>query len=133
MCELWIGQGGHYFVDAIQVGQSFEETDGSWTVDFGTGYLSASDLEAAKRLFVENYDRPRVQLSPGNDGEEDLSEGFSVIDLTPLEDSVHDKLKEDQRAFGANLSVLIFIIDGEVMGLGGAGEAAYGKNPSGIW
>jgi hypothetical protein len=59
MCELWIGQGGHFFVDyfsgcPIQVGQAFQETDGPWTVDFGEGYLSAPALEAAKRLFVEN-------------------------------------------------------------------------------
>jgi hypothetical protein len=35
--QLWIGQGGHFFVDTfldctIQVGQASKEPDGSWTV-----------------------------------------------------------------------------------------------------
>jgi hypothetical protein len=59
----------------------------------GRGQWQVSDrarLESAKRLFVEKYDRSLVQLSPmsiGDDPEEDVAEGFTVVDLTPLQES----------------------------------------------
>jgi len=88
--QLWIGQSGHFFVDTfsdhtVQVGQAYQESDGSWTVEVNDESLSVADLEGAKRLFVEKYDRSLVQLSPGSLDGEDSSEGFCVIDLTPLE------------------------------------------------
>jgi hypothetical protein len=92
--ELWIGQGVHFFVDTfggigsqVQVGQAFQEDDGSWTVEVNNEFVTAPDLETAKRLFVEKYDRSKVQLSPGSlgDGQDDLSDGFTIIDLSPLE------------------------------------------------
>jgi hypothetical protein len=48
--------------------QAYQETDGSWTVEVNNAFLSVPNLEAAKRLFVEKYDRSRVQLSPGSLG-----------------------------------------------------------------
>jgi hypothetical protein len=85
--QLWIGQGGHFFVDTfldctIQVGQAYQESDGSWTVEVNDEFLSVPDLEAAKRLFVDKYDRSLVGLSPGSLDGKDLSGGFSVVDLS---------------------------------------------------
>jgi hypothetical protein len=92
--ELWIGHGGHFFVDIfpfgqpVQVGQAFQEkADGPWTIEVNDAYLTAPDLETAKRLFVEKYDRALVKLSPGAfDGEpRDLSEGYTIVDLSRLQ------------------------------------------------
>jgi len=94
--ELWIGQGEYFFVDyfgtgqvqsigsGVQVGQAFQEDDGSWTVEVNNKFLTAPDLETAKRLFVEKYDRSKVQLSPGSlgDGQDDLSDRFTIVDLS---------------------------------------------------
>jgi hypothetical protein len=92
--ELWIGQGEHFFVDTsfgigsqVQVGQAFQKDDGSWIVEVNNKFLTAPDLETAKRLFAEKYDRSKVQLSPGSldDGQDDLSDGFTIVDLSPLQ------------------------------------------------
>jgi hypothetical protein len=86
--QLWIGQGDYFFVDnflgcPVQVGQAYEESDGSWTVEVNDEFLKkVPDLEAAKRLFAEKYDRSLVQLSPES-FYDDLSESFSVVDLVP--------------------------------------------------
>jgi hypothetical protein len=102
--QLLIGQGGHFFVDTfldctVQVGQAYQKSDGSWTVEVNDELLSVPDLEAAKRLFVEKYDRSLVQLNPASLGGEDenLSAGFSVIDLTPLEKSVRRVPRADRQ------------------------------------
>jgi hypothetical protein len=87
--ELWMRDGEYFFVDRfsgypIQVGQAFQEpSKGVWTIEVNDDFLTAPDLETAKRLFVERYDRSRVQLSPGSfDSEQsDQSEGFTVIVL----------------------------------------------------
>jgi hypothetical protein len=42
-----------------------EKADGPWTIEVNDAYLTAPDLETAKRLFVEKYDRALVKLSPG--------------------------------------------------------------------
>src|SRR5262245_20361236 len=69
---------------------------GSWQVEVNHEYLSASDLEAAKRLFVERYDRPLVQLSPTSlDDTGDLSEDFAIVDLTPLQQQALGRLPPD--------------------------------------
>jgi len=91
--QLWIGHGGHFFVDTsldIQVGQAFQErVDGPWTVEVNDSFLTVADLETAKRLFVEKYDRTQVQLSPASLDcvSADLSEGYNIVDLTPLQNS----------------------------------------------
>jgi hypothetical protein len=93
--QLWIGEGGYFFVDVlegqpIQVGQAYREND-SWVVEVNGRFLPAPDFETAKRLFVEKYDRALVQPSPGAfdiDEDEDLADGFSIIDLLPLEKSL---------------------------------------------
>jgi hypothetical protein len=57
--QLWIGEGGHFFVDTfvdctVQVGQAFQErAEGPWTVEVNDDFFSAPDLECAKRLFVQ--------------------------------------------------------------------------------
>ena len=95
LLELWIGEGGYFFMDTfdgcpLQVGQAFQQhTGGRWTVDVNNAFLTAPDLEAAKRLFVKEYDRSRVQLSPMSLDPEavDASE-FTVVDLSPLQKSI---------------------------------------------
>jgi hypothetical protein len=89
--ELWIREGEYFFVDRfsgcpVQVGQAFQEgAEGPWTIEVNNRFVTAPDLEAAKRIFVERYDRSRVQLSAGSfDSEEgDASDGFTVIDPDP--------------------------------------------------
>ncbi|HWK68581.1 MAG TPA: hypothetical protein VNS34_26960 [Rhizobiaceae bacterium] len=61
--QLWINENGHFFVDVsldVQVGQTWRKDDGSWTVEVNGQYVSAPDLEAAKRLFVDLYDPSQV-------------------------------------------------------------------------
>lgn len=107
--QLWIKEDGHFFVDPyfdhIQVGQTWRNEDGSWTVEVNMECLPAPDLEAAKRLFLDLYDRSQVAVSPGTsleygvypddedlDDEDsddevdredqiDLEEGFEIIEL----------------------------------------------------
>jgi hypothetical protein len=83
--ELWIGGGGRWFVDtdlgSIQVGQTYLNSNGTWDVEVNGDMLTAPDLEAAKRIFVENYDQSKVQVSPvWYDGEVDYV-GFQIIPL----------------------------------------------------
>jgi hypothetical protein len=83
------------FLDCpIQVGQAGQpRPDGPWMVEVNGRFLTAPDLESAKRLFVEKYDRSLVQLSPMSiDDEEDVAEGFTVVDLTPLQKSIGESL-----------------------------------------
>lgn len=80
--QLWINENGHFFIDRvfdIQVGQTWKNDDGSWTVEVNDQFLSAPDLEAAKRLFVDLYDRSQVVPSPGAepDEEADDDEGYA--------------------------------------------------------
>jgi hypothetical protein len=95
--QLWIGQGGYFFMDTfldcpIQVGQAGQpRADGPWMVEVNGSFLTAPDLESAKLLFGEKYDRSLVALSPmsiGDDPEEDAAEGFTIVDLTPLQESI---------------------------------------------
>jgi hypothetical protein len=64
--ELWVGGGGHWFVDTglgrVQVGQTYQNSDGTWDVEVNDVMLAAPDLEATKRIFMENYDRRRSRL-----------------------------------------------------------------------
>jgi hypothetical protein len=84
--QLWIREGQYFFVDRfsgypVQVGQAFREgTEGPWTIEVNDDFNTAPDLEAAKRLFVERYDRSRVKLSAGSsDSEEaDAPDGFTI-------------------------------------------------------
>jgi hypothetical protein len=93
--ELWIGHGGHFFVDTfvgiqVQVGQTFQErVDGPWTVEVNNNFVRAPDLETAKRIFAERYDASQVELSPGSLGDEfgDLSAGYTILDLSSLQKS----------------------------------------------
>jgi hypothetical protein len=83
--QLWSGEGGHFFIDyfqevPVQVGQAYE-SDGSWVVEVNDRPTTVPDLEAAKRMFVEKYDRSLVQVGPISLDQELSTEGFSVIDL----------------------------------------------------
>jgi hypothetical protein len=84
--QLWInGGGGHFFVDTdlggVQVGQTWQELDGSWSVEVNAKSFRATDLESAKRLFVERHDRSQVQLSPASASGKIDETGFETIDL----------------------------------------------------
>lgn len=91
---LWIGGGCHFFVDTfldcdVQVGQAYQKSDGSWTVEINDEYVEGvANLDAAKRLFVEKYDRSLVRLSPMSLSNEELPHDFTIIDLTPLQKPV---------------------------------------------
>jgi hypothetical protein len=94
--ELWSGQGGYFFMDTfngcpVQVGQAFQErAGGPWTVGVNNASLTAPDLEAAKRLFVKEYDRSRVTLSPLSLDPElaaAYAPEFTIVDLSPLQKS----------------------------------------------
>ncbi|TIT00226.1 hypothetical protein [Mesorhizobium sp.] len=85
--QLWVNDSGHYFVDTtlggIQVGQTWCTPYGDWAVEVNDEELSVPDLEAAKRLFVDLYDRSQVVVSPfavsaEGDG---LEADFKIIDL----------------------------------------------------
>jgi hypothetical protein len=66
--ELWIGGGGHWFVDRdlgnVQVGEAHEDADGTWSVVVNDEAIHVPDFEAVKRVFLESYDRSKVKLSP---------------------------------------------------------------------
>jgi hypothetical protein len=84
--ELWVGGGGHWFVDTglgrVQVGQTYQNSDGTWDVEVNDVMLAAPDLEATKRIFMENYDQSKVQVSPMSyDGEVDSAE-FQIVPLS---------------------------------------------------
>lgn len=83
--QLWINDSGHYFVDTalggMQVGQAWPTPAGDWAVEINDRLHSASDLDAAKRLFVKLYNPKRVVASPGSDEWEGSDEEFEVIDL----------------------------------------------------
>jgi hypothetical protein len=89
--ELWIGEGGYFFVDyfsgcSIQVGQAFQDAEDQCSIEVNNDFLTAPDLETAKRLFVEKYERSRIQLSLGSfDTEAGNASDFTVVDLSPLE------------------------------------------------
>ena len=91
--QLHIDNNGHWFVDTelggVQVGNAYQQTDGSWVVTVNECILEAPDLHSAMRIFADNYDRSLVQLSPMTDGdnwdcEEDESE-VTIIDLSSLD------------------------------------------------
>jgi hypothetical protein len=82
--ELWIGNGGHWFVDTdlgVQVGQAYEQADGSWCVEVNDRSLPVRDLETAKRTFAEQYDPKKVATSPLSADDEIDSDEFEVITL----------------------------------------------------
>ena len=57
--QLFINDTGHFFYDTevgVQVGQAYQEDDGSWSVEINDDMHTAPDLESAKRLFLELYD-----------------------------------------------------------------------------
>lgn len=89
--QLWVGEAGHYFMDRfhdrwVQVGETFQRPDGSWSVEVNDNVLTAPDFESAKRLFVEKYDRSLVKLSPvSRDDEFEPVEGFFFVDLSRFE------------------------------------------------
>ncbi|RUW27307.1 MAG: hypothetical protein E5W86_06150 [Mesorhizobium sp.] len=67
----------------IQVGQTWCTPYGDWGVEVNDEEFSAPDLEAAKELFVDLYDRSRIMVSPfavsaEGDG---LEANFKIIDL----------------------------------------------------
>jgi hypothetical protein len=80
--QLLINDTGHFFYDTeagVQVGQAHRRKNGTWIVEVNDQWLKAPDLESAKRLFLEVYDRsPGLSLGAG---EIDDSE-FEIIDLT---------------------------------------------------
>lgn len=85
--RLYINDTGHFFVDTdvgVQVGQAYQEDDGSWSVEVNDEMLSAPDLEAAKHLFLTLYDPSLVVSHGAFEGEVDESE-FEIIDLTEEE------------------------------------------------
>jgi hypothetical protein len=93
--QLHIDNNGHWFVDTelggVQVGDAYQQTDGSWVATVNECILEAPDLHSAMRIFADNYDRSLVQLSPMTDGdnwdcEEDEGE-VTVINLSPLDKS----------------------------------------------
>jgi hypothetical protein len=70
--ELHIDTNGCWLVDTalggVQVGEAFQEKDGSWIVDFsGGGFVEAPDLESALQLVANQYDPSRVHVSPMSD------------------------------------------------------------------
>ena len=81
--ELWIGGGGHWFVDTdlggVQVAAIYQNQDGIWDVEVNDDILTASDLEEATRIFVENYDQLKVQLGPMSDQGELVDAEFQII------------------------------------------------------
>ncbi|MDI9849531.1 hypothetical protein QM467_15860 [Rhodoblastus sp. 17X3] len=82
--QLWIGNGGHWFFDTslgVQVGQADQRPDGSWDVEVSDEVFRARDLEAAKRIFLENYDPKKVALSPLSDDGEIEEDEFEIITL----------------------------------------------------
>ena|SRR5271165_2223935 len=88
--ELWMQGGGHWFVETdfgdVIVGQAEQSTDGTWSIEVNGGdwFHHIPDLEAAKRVFVDNYYRPQAtaQLGPGSSSDGPSSrEGFTVVKL----------------------------------------------------
>ena len=82
--QLCINHTGHFFYDSdvgVQVGQAYQEDDGSWSVEINDDMHSVPDLESAKRLFLDLYDPSLVVSLGAFEGEVDESE-FEVIDLT---------------------------------------------------
>jgi hypothetical protein len=82
--QLLTGHGGHFFVDTflgcrVQVGQAYQKSDGSWTVEVNDEYLSATDLETAKRLFVELGRSGWVRLDQSSRDEEEFVQHFDAI------------------------------------------------------
>ena len=55
--KLWIGGGGHFFVDTfldcdVQVGQAYQKSGGSWTVEVNDEYVEGvPNLDAANIAF----------------------------------------------------------------------------------
>ena len=86
--ELWSGGGGHWFVDRdlghVQVGEAYKEPGGVWHVVVNDEEFLAPELDCAKQIFLENYDRSKVILSPMSavDGSELDHKGFKVLRLT---------------------------------------------------
>ena len=87
--ELWMQGGGHWFVETdfgdVVVGLAEKSTDGTWSVeDNDEWFFDVPDLEAAKRVFVDNYYRPQAaaQLGPGSSSDGPSSrEGFTIVKL----------------------------------------------------
>ncbi len=88
--ELWMQGGGHWFVETdfgdVIVGQAEQSTDGTWRIEVNGGYWfhHIPDLEAAKRVFVDKYDKAyaAAQCGPGSSGDGDR-EGFTIVKLRP--------------------------------------------------
>ena len=88
--QLYINDTGHFFVDTdvgVQVGQAYQEDDGSWSVEINDDMHTVPDLESAKRLFLDLYD-PSLVVSLGafdfgDESEDEIDESeFEIIDLT---------------------------------------------------
>ena len=82
--QLFINDTGHFFYDTevgVQVGQAYQEDDGSWSVEINDDTHTVPDLESAKRLFLDLYDPSLVVSHGAFEGEDDGSD-FEIIDLT---------------------------------------------------
>ncbi len=87
--ELWMQDGDvvHYFMETsfgdVIVGRAEPWTGGTWSVEVnGDWFYDIPDLEAAKRLFVDKYDKAyaAAQCGPGSSGDGDR-EGFTIVKL----------------------------------------------------
>ena len=91
MLQLWTELDGQwrFFVETepshCQVGQTWQDPNGSWVVEVNDNFVSVPTLNAAIELFVSTYDPSRVMISPGTPlTDEELSndkKGFEIIDL----------------------------------------------------
>jgi hypothetical protein len=83
--QFWTNKSGRWFVDTeldgAQVGQVYQNSVGTWAVEFNGITSGAPDLETAIGIFVAKYDQSLVHLSAGS-GFDELSEAdFTIIQL----------------------------------------------------
>jgi hypothetical protein len=83
--QLWVDNSGHWFVDTelggVQVGQAYQQSDGTWAVEVNDITFEAPNLETAISNFVKKYDRSLVHLSPMSDFGELNCGDFKIVDL----------------------------------------------------
>ena len=79
--QLWSSKGQHYFFDTVvrvQVGQAWEERSGHWKLEVNDDYVPAKDLKDAIQIFMHQYRRRLVRVSPGTSSEGVSARGFRI-------------------------------------------------------
>jgi hypothetical protein len=88
--ELWMHCGGHWFVETdfgdVVVGQAERSSGGTWRLEISDEWFfdDVPDLEAAKRIFIDNYSKAHAaaQLGPGSSSNgPSAREGFTIVTL----------------------------------------------------